>query len=129
VFGCVAVTVTLALVTGHRWLQRPALVLGLLTLCQIGLGMAAWVTKFGLPSIGYVAVQRTFLQTAVRTSHTVVGMMLLASSVILVLRLLRCESLRRAASSVQPVGRTMGSVTDGGLLNGVRPTTLKGSLS
>jgi hypothetical protein len=40
-----------------------------------------------------VAVQRSLLQTAVRTSHTVVGMLLFMTSVILLLRVLRTAAV------------------------------------
>jgi len=121
---CVVATVVAAHRTRCSWLKRPADLMGCVVLCQILLGGAAWVTKFGLPSIGYVAVQRTALQTAVRTSHTVVGMLLLMSSVVLLLRVLRVESILRRGP-VQD-GRAVSETT----LNGLRrPVGLQGGLS
>ena len=79
--------------------------MGGVALCQIVLGGAAWVTKFGLPSVGYVAVQRSPLQIAVRTSHTVVGMLLLMTSVILLFRVLRVASTLRVAQ--RPIERPL----------------------
>jgi heme a synthase len=96
--ACVAATVVAAHRTGCGWLRRPAYLLGLIALCQGALGAAAWVTKFGFPSIGYVAVQRSPLQIAVRTSHTVVGMLLLMTSVIFLVRVLRVAATLRAAA-------------------------------
>jgi cytochrome c oxidase assembly protein subunit 15 len=94
---CVAATVVAVERTKCGWLRRPAWLMGLVALSQIVLGGAAWLTKFGLASIGYVAVQRSILQTVVRTSHTVVGMLLLMTSVILLFRVLRLSSTLRVA--------------------------------
>jgi heme a synthase len=96
---CVVATVVAAHRTKCAWLRRPAYLMGVVALCQIVLGGAAWLTKFGLASIGYVAVQRSLLQIAVRTSHTVVGMLLLMTSVILLFRVLRVASTLRVAQS------------------------------
>jgi heme a synthase len=90
---CVAATLVVAHRTKCSWLRRPAWLMAAVALCQVALGGAAWATKFGLPWIGYVAVQRSLLQTAVRTSHTVVGMLLFMTSVILLLRVLRIASV------------------------------------
>ena len=97
---CVAATVVVAHRTKCSWLRRPAWWMAAVALCQVALGGAAWATKFGLPWIGYVAVQRSLLQMAVRTSHTVVGMLLFMTSVILLLRVLRIASARTAPYSV-----------------------------
>jgi heme a synthase len=99
VLVCVAATVVAVHRTKCVWLRRPAYLMGLVALCQVVLGGAAWLTKFGLASIGYVAVQRSLLQIAVRTSHTVVGMLLLMTSVILLFRVLRIASTFRVAQS------------------------------
>jgi heme a synthase len=74
------------------WLRRPAYLMGLVAVAQFLLGGGTWLTKYGFAPLGYVAVQRTLLQTIVRTSHTVVGMLLLMSSVILLVRVLRIAS-------------------------------------
>lgn len=94
---CVAATLVAAHRTRCGWLRRPAYLMGGVALCQIALGCAAWLTKFGLASIGYVAVQRSPLQTVVRTSHTVVGMLLVMTAVILLFRVLRVASTLRVA--------------------------------
>ena len=82
--------------TRCRWLTRPAYALLGVTLCQIALG-GAWVTRFGLPMLNYVAVQRSLLQTAVRTSHTVVGMLVLMTSVLLLAARAACRAFARLA--------------------------------
>jgi cytochrome c oxidase assembly protein subunit 15 len=80
------------------WLRRPAYLMGLVALSQVLLGGSTWLTKYGYAPLGYVAVQRTLTQTVVRTSHTVVGMLLLMTSVILLIRVLRTGSTLRTAS-------------------------------
>jgi hypothetical protein len=72
--------------------------MGLVAMSQIALGGGTWLTKYGLASFGYVALQGTALQTVVRTSHTVVGMLLLMTSVILFVRVLRLASTLRVAA-------------------------------
>lgn len=79
----------------NRWFRRPAYGLVFLLVCQVGLGLGAWVTKFGWASKGYVAVQGSPLQLLVRSSHTVVGMLLLMTCIILALRILRVASTHR----------------------------------
>jgi cytochrome c oxidase assembly protein subunit 15 len=95
VLACVLLTVFAAGRTHCRWLSRPAWLMGFIALGQLALGAGAWITKYGLASIGYVAVQQAPLQVIVRTSHTVVAMLLLASAVVLLLRALRAESIVR----------------------------------
>jgi cytochrome c oxidase assembly protein subunit 15 len=110
---CVTATVIAAYRTRCGWLRRPAYLMGGVALCQLVLGGAAWVTKFGLPSYGYVAVQRSLPQIAIRTSHTVVGMLLLMTSVILLLRVLRVASTRRVAPP--PIERPLSPLATAGL--------------
>ena len=47
---------------------------------QVAIGAAAWVTKYGLPEFGLVAVQHSVWQVSARTLHTVVGMVFVASA-------------------------------------------------
>jgi cytochrome c oxidase assembly protein subunit 15 len=97
----VVVAVAATIIAVHRakcgWLRRPAYLMGLVALAQVLLGGGAWLTKYGFAPLGYVAVQRTLMQTVVRTSHTVVGMLLLMSSVILLIRVLRIASTLQIA--------------------------------
>jgi heme a synthase len=113
----VLVVVMATIVVVHRtkcaWLRRPAYLMGLVALSQIALGGGTWLTKYGLASIGYVAVQGTALQTVVRTSHTVVGMLLLMTSVILFVRVLRLASTLRVAA--KPIDLTLQPLAAAGL--------------
>lgn len=102
----VLLVVTATVIAAHRtkcgWLRRPAYLMGLVALAQVLLGGGAWLTKYGFAPLGYVAVQRTLMQTIVRTSHTVVGMLLLMTSVILLVRVLRIAStLRTVPRSIE----------------------------
>jgi heme A synthase len=102
----VLIVVAAAMIAVNRtkcgWLRRPAYLMGLVALSQVALGIGAFLTKYGFAPLGYVAVQRTLLQTIVRTSHTVVGMLLLMSSVILLVRVLRIAStLRTVPRSIE----------------------------
>lgn len=113
VLFCVAAT---AIAVGRMkcgWLRRAAYLMAAVALCQFLLGGATWLTKYGLPSINYMAVQRSLLQTVVRTSHTVVGMLLVMTSVILVLRVLRLAAVYRVARG--PIERPLASLPAAGL--------------
>jgi cytochrome c oxidase assembly protein subunit 15 len=96
----VALLVTAASVGALRsrveLLRRPALVMLAILAVQLALGAGAFVTKFGLQSIGYVAVQHSIPQIVLRTSHTVVGMLLLAVAVVYSLLVCRLGATRSA---------------------------------
>jgi heme a synthase len=67
----------------HAWLRRCAQLLLLLVVVQIALGLASFVLKFGWAASGWVAVRGTVLQSLTRSAHTVVGMLLFSTSVVL----------------------------------------------
>jgi hypothetical protein len=77
------------------WLRRSGYLMSGIAVTQILLGVSSWITRFGLASLGYVAVQHSTLQISVRTAHTVVGMLLFMTSVVFALRVLRVESCQR----------------------------------
>jgi cytochrome c oxidase assembly protein subunit 15 len=85
----VIATVVFAFCTRIGWIRAAAGWMLFFLLAQAALGAGAWVTKYGFATTGYVAVQGTSLQLALRSSHTVVGMLLLLSSAVLVLRVAR----------------------------------------
>jgi heme a synthase len=63
---------------------------------QVTIGVATWVTKYGLPELGLVAVQHSVGQVVARTLHTVVGMIFVASAVnwsLVVLRTVRAGTV------------------------------------
>jgi len=95
VLAFVVATLVAAYRTRIGWLRRPAALLALAAVAQILLGAGGWVTKFGYAPWGYVAVQRSPIQIAVLTSHTVVGMLLVMLSINLLLRVRRLEWCRR----------------------------------
>jgi heme a synthase len=76
-----------AAATGSVWLRGPAAAIALLTLGQLALGAAAWVTRFGFGD--YVAVYDSPAQILVCTGHVLAGMFVLGTSVVLTLRIAR----------------------------------------
>ena len=78
---------------GVSWLKRPAYLLLGIVLVQICLGMFTFVTKYGFTPSGYVAVQGSIPQTISRTVHTIVGMLVLMTSVIYSLRVFRLNAV------------------------------------
>ena len=91
----VVMTVVFTYRSQAPWLRRPVYALLAVVLLQLSLGAGAWVTKFGFASAGYVAVQHSVPQIVLRTTHTVVGMLLFATSIVYALRVFRLDSLQR----------------------------------
>jgi cytochrome c oxidase assembly protein subunit 15 len=75
--------------TKDRWVRSSAISLLLVGVVQVSLGAASWITKFGLASFGYVAVADSIIQVASRSAHTVVGVLLVMTSVVHALRVTR----------------------------------------
>ena len=78
---CLAVSFVL-LRSGHSLLR----LCGVFVVCSLGLqvllGLGSYVTRFGLPIVGYVATSGSVSQAIVCSMHTVVGMFLVSSTVI-----------------------------------------------
>jgi heme a synthase len=96
----IATVLTLATIvagwrTGHAWLRSGAIGLLNVLLLQLCLGAGAWVTRFGFPATGFVAVQQAPEQIVFRTAHTVAAMFVLMMSVQLAARVLRLNWLAR----------------------------------
>jgi cytochrome c oxidase assembly protein subunit 15 len=82
---------------GDLTLSRPAgLLIGLVAV-QIALGVGTWVVNYGWPSIlawvpgstGFLVRAKGFLDSIIVTSHVATGSLILAVSVMLLVRLLR----------------------------------------
>jgi cytochrome c oxidase assembly protein subunit 15 len=100
--GMAVVAVVLVLAAGHvafhrgdRSLRRPAVLMTLVAVVQVLLGAGAWITRFGLASLDYVAVHQSLEQTIFRTPHMVVGMLLFMTSVLLAVWVRRLDWLCR----------------------------------
>ncbi|MDA1012884.1 MAG: COX15/CtaA family protein [Planctomycetota bacterium] len=63
---------------------------------QVMLGLATWVLKYGFPTVGFVAVHDSWQQVTSRTVHTVFGMFVLLTAVLLCLRVFRIDYLVRS---------------------------------
>jgi cytochrome c oxidase assembly protein subunit 15 len=66
----------------RRWML---VVLGCL-LAQSALGVATWAVRYGYPQFGWMAIQQTSLQTAIRSLHKVVGMVAFMAVMLTVVR-------------------------------------------
>jgi len=86
---------------GNSWLRQTAWMLLAVVLVQMLLGTAAFVTKFGFAPTGYVAVQHSVGQVVVRTIHTIIGMLVLMTSIVHLLRVYRVVGLRWQRSPVR----------------------------
>lgn len=83
--------------SGEVWLRSAAVGLLIVFLVQLVLGAGAWVTRFGFPPAGYVAVQQAPVQILFRTAHAVVAMFVLMMSLQITARVLRLIWLDRGA--------------------------------
>ncbi len=72
--------------SGIPWLRWSGVMLLTIVLVQVSLGGAAWVTKFGFGTTGYVAVADSIQQIVFRTAHTVVGIVVFMTSVVHLVR-------------------------------------------
>ena len=87
-FGAVAVSVLCVsaalclLRSEHPLLHRCGVGIAAALVFQLLLGAGSYVSRFGLPSIGYVATSGSMAQAVVCSLHTVFGMGLFASSVV-----------------------------------------------
>lgn len=79
--------------SGTPWIARASRWMLAIAFIQIGLGGAAWLHKFGFAPMGYVAVHGSTAHIVFRTIHTVVGMVLLASTVVHAVRVCRVQWL------------------------------------
>lgn len=102
----VAIVGTLAAMAGIRSRVKVVSRLGLGLAAALGLqlllGAGAWVTRFGFATLGYVAVNQSPMQVTFRTAHTVVGMLVLMTTILLALSVLAWERAgrgHRAASN------------------------------
>ena len=83
--------------SGNQWLQRSARFLIGFVLLQFCLGIGSWAMTLGIQTIGFVPVQRSLAQTWIRTSHTLGGMCLFATSTIALSKYARLVWLERQA--------------------------------
>jgi len=97
---CIA-TVVACWRSRQTWLRSAALGLVAVLVAQLSLGAGAWVTRFGFPPAGYVAVQQAPEQIAIRSLHTVVAMFALLASVQVAGRVLRLRSIEVRSKTVQ----------------------------
>ncbi len=81
-------------------------------LLQVGLGLGAWVMKFGFGPLGYVGVVNSIPHIVIRSAHTVSGMLLLASAVALKLKLAHWGSV---SSSSTVAGNPLPTLSEAGL--------------
>jgi len=94
----------------HGLLRRSGLMVVVALLLQLMLGFGSYLTKFGLPQIGYVAVSGSLSQTVVCSMHTVFGMFLLsgcavaATSLIVLYRSGQLHGLRIKLTTIEDRG-------------------------
>ena len=80
----VLVTATLVVATGMKsqisGVRVRSVLVGVAVVAQVGIGLFTWVTKFGFPPAGLVAVQHSASQIVARSLHTVIGMVVVATA-------------------------------------------------
>lgn len=121
--GAVAIHVVMLWIRVFRFpgrvtaLRRPAMLLLLIVIAQIGLGCGSWLLKYGWPTIipvpnswvaGWTNTAGTLSQSLVITAHVATGSLVLGISLMLALRALR---LLTPARSGMHLGRRAWEVT------------------
>ncbi len=101
-YGMVVAASVTALVSGSGWLRRSGLWMLLAVHAQVGLGVAAFVLRFGFAPTGYVAVVRSSSQIVVASAHTVIGMVLLSTTVVYLVKVARLAYATRESHARVP---------------------------
>lgn len=83
------------------WLRRFGWALGLLVIAQVSLGAGAYVSRFGFPALGWVAVAESTGGRLLRSAHTCGGILLLATVINLAICVWIAEL--RSSESVEAV--------------------------
>ena len=122
-WGCLIATSVLAMRSQIPWVKHGGRTLLILGTLQVLLGLGAFVVRFGFAPLGLVAEMQSVTQTVVRTMHAVIGMALLASSLVVLARCMRVRyTLQEQLSSTvnngsnhSPISHPMGSaLVEGG---------------
>jgi cytochrome c oxidase assembly protein subunit 15 len=85
--------------SGQPWLRRSGWTLFAAGFSQVLLGLATWVAKYGLASMGYVAVVDSIQQVIIRTAHMVLGTIVLMAAVVNLLKVFRVASLGQGGAA------------------------------
>jgi heme a synthase len=104
-------------------LRSRGIALLVLTLAQLGLGVATWTAKYGWPTwlgdpqftAGYTVVERGFMQAAITTAHVAFGSLILATAAYIALRAGRVQSAHKVTSSagLMPAASTLARLEPG----------------
>jgi cytochrome c oxidase assembly protein subunit 15 len=78
---CLSVSFVL-LRSGHTLLRCCGLFVVSSLSLQVALGLGSYLTRFGLPIVGYVATSGSAAQAVICSMHTVVGMFLVSSTIV-----------------------------------------------
>lgn len=85
--------------TQNAWLRASGWGLLAAVIAQIALGAGAWIARWGYSSTGYVATADSIGQVAVRSLHMVFGILVFASAVVHLVRVLRGASVSRVEAA------------------------------
>lgn len=85
--------------TQNQWLRGSGWGLLAAVVAQIALGAGAWIARWGYASTGFVATADSIGQVAVRSSHMVFGILVFASAVVHLVRVLRASSASRVEAA------------------------------
>lgn len=91
--GLIFVNFTFSGFSNVAWLRKSGFLLLLIALGQVGLGLAAWVMKYGFAPTGFVAINDSIQQVGFRTAHTVWGIITFQIAVVHLLKVFRVASV------------------------------------
>lgn len=96
----VVVAWVVTMLSRNAWIQKSATTLNFLLLAQLGLGVAAWICKYGTRStpanIGSPA------QLWTRSAHMLLGTLIIATMAVLIVRVWRASCSGQAVASTEP---------------------------
>ncbi|MFN3158372.1 MAG: COX15/CtaA family protein [Rubinisphaera brasiliensis] len=88
--------------TKNLWLRRAMRMLLIAVGIQVLLGLVTYAAKFGVPSMGIVAVAQSTGQVVSRTAHMVTGVLVVGASAVLAVRVGRMRKILK----LQPAAET-----------------------
>lgn len=108
VAGAIVVTILVTIVAFCLFrsesiiLRRRGHWLALALLAQISLGIGAWITKLGFPTLGWVATANSPAQNVICSLHTVGAMFVLATSTVAAVDIVQMARCRQLTALLDP---------------------------
>ncbi len=104
--GLIFVNFTFCSFSNVSWLRKSGLLLLLIGIGQVGLGLGAWVLKFGFTPTGFVAISDSIQQVTLRTAHTVWGIVTFQTAFVHLLKVYRVGTVSKFSDTKPMTARS-----------------------